>query len=109
MLLGVCSGITTLYFHQMRHLPESCPRESTLAVSGPHCIMKHVNMHVNQNKAKCLILTICNQAQMQVLQISSRSVCLARAAAAGVTGVRQSSQYLLSIPFQVLALPALPA
>lgn len=66
-------------------------------------------MHVNQNKAKCLILTICNQPQMQVLQISSRSVCLARAAAAGVTGVRQSSQYLLSIPFQVLALPALPA
>lgn len=71
--------------------------------------MKHFNMDVNQNKVKCLILTICNQPQMQVLQISSSSVCLAGAAAAGVTGVRQSSQYLLSIPFPEVAMPALPA
>lgn len=38
--------------------------------------MKHFNMDVNQNKAKYLILTICNQPQMQVLQSSSSSVCV---------------------------------
>lgn len=53
--LGVCSEITALYFSQARHLPESCPRESTLAVSGPHCIMLlHINMErFYQNKTKC--------------------------------------------------------
>lgn len=54
MCLGVCSEITALYFRQVRHLPESCPRESTLAVCSPHCIMLfHINMErFNQNETK---------------------------------------------------------